>query len=62
MSRLGDVIEGVKRAILIEHRVTELATTLKELDARERDTRDRLIRLEGIVAGAQAAKGARRLR
>lgn len=60
MSRLGDIFDGVRKAILIEHRVTELAVHLKELDTRERDTRERLIRLEGVIAGAQAT--ARRLR
>jgi len=55
MSRLGDLLDGIRKAILIEHRVTELATAMKELDARERDTRDRMIRLEGIIAGAQVA-------
>ena len=52
--------KGVRKGILIEHRVTELATKIAELDTRERDTRERLIRLEGVIAGAQAT--ARRLR
>jgi len=55
MSRVGDILDGIRKAILIEHRVTELATALKDVDQRERDTRDRVIRLEGIIAGAQAA-------
>ncbi len=62
MSRLGDIMDGVRKAVLIEHRVTELATTLRDVDRRERDTRDRVLRLEGIVAGAQAQAASRRLR
>ncbi len=62
MSRLGDIMDGVRKAVLIEQRITELATTLRDVDRRERDTRDRVLRLEGIVAGAQAQAASRRLR
>ena len=60
MSSISDIIEGVRKAILIEHRVNELAASVKDIDARERDTRDRVARLEGMIAGAQIS--AKRLR
>ena len=55
MTSLGDILNGIRKVMLMEHRLNEVQADLKDLDARERDTRDRLIRLEGILQGAQAA-------
>lgn|GEM_PF-4372357 len=55
MSSIGEVLAGVRKAILFDHRLTELAIKVEAIDLRERDTRDRLLRIEGMLQGAQAA-------
>lgn len=55
MSSIGEVLAGVRKAILVDHRLAELAIKMDAIDLRERDTRDRVMRLEGILQGAQAA-------
>lgn len=65
MSRLGDVIAGLKQVLLIEHRIDELTKRVVAIDERETNTRERLIRIEGMIEGARAAaaaNGQRRLR
>ncbi|KPF79242.1 hypothetical protein IP88_02275 [alpha proteobacterium AAP81b] len=54
MSGISDLLAALRQAVLIEHRVTDLAERLKDLDRRELDTRERLIRVETIIATAQA--------
>lgn len=58
---IAEILQGVRKAILIEYRVTELAERLKELDRREAETRERLTRVEGIIAGAQMRAASPRL-
>ena len=60
MTSLGDILNGLRKVMLMEHRLNEMQADMKALDLRERDTRDRLLRIEGILQGAQAAT--RRLR
>jgi len=55
VSSIGEVLAGVRKAILVDHRLAELAIKMDAIDLRERDTRDRVMRLEGILQGAQAA-------
>lgn len=59
MSAVSDLLAALRQAVLIEHRVTELAERVKELDRREMDTRERLIRMEGIIAAAQTRAATR---
>ena len=61
MSSIGEILAGVRKAILIEYRVTELAERVKELDRREGETRERLTHLEGIIAGAQMRAATKRI-
>lgn len=61
MSSFSDILAGIRKAILIGYRVTELAERLKELDRREMDTRERVTRMEGLIAGAQMRASARRV-
>ena len=51
------------RAVLdLEGDVRRLTQKLADVDARERETRERLVYLEGVVAGASAAaRGTRQL-
>jgi hypothetical protein len=52
MSWTGDVLGAVKRVVLIEERVTRLDAGVDGLTAKLSDTRDRVIRLEGLIEGA----------
>lgn len=49
MSAFGDAMAAIRRVLTLEYQVAELNTELKALKAREADTRERLIRLEGII-------------
>lgn len=49
MSVFGDAMAAIRLVMTLEYRVTELAGEVKALKAREADTRERLIRLEGII-------------
>ena len=55
MTSLGDILNGIRKVMLIEHRLNEMQAELKETNLIARDTRDRVMRLEGILQGAQAA-------
>ncbi len=52
MSWTGDVLGAVKRVVLLEERVSRLDTAVDGLAAKVSDTRDRVIRLEGLIEGA----------
>jgi cell division protein FtsB len=45
---------GLKSVIQLEADVARLTARVEQLDARERETRERLIYLEGVIAGARA--------
>ncbi len=53
MSFFGDFADGVKALILLKDDVAKLKGQVSTLDANERETRDRLAFLEGVIAGAQ---------
>lgn len=62
MSALGDLFAGLRQVLTLDHRVAELARQVADLQRREEDTRERLIRLETIIDEARRAGAARRLR
>ena len=49
MSVLSDIMAGIRQVMTMEHRLNQLDADVKVLAAREADTRERLIRLEGII-------------
>lgn len=61
MSFFGDFADGVKALILLKDDVVRLKDQVRDLDANQRETRDRLIFLEGVIAGAQAQSTKARL-
>lgn len=52
MSWAGDLLNAVRRVVLIEDRITRLDASVDGLTSRLSDTRDRVIRLEGLIEGA----------
>ena len=61
MSTLGQVWSAFRAVLELESRVARLTEKLAEVDARERETRERLIYLEGVIAAASARAQAKRL-
>ena len=53
MSAFDRIWNGLKAVIQLEGDVARLTTKVEVLDARERETRERLIYLEGVIAGAR---------
>ncbi len=49
MSVFTDAMSAIRQVMTLEYRVTELSAEVRALQAREADTRERLIRLEGII-------------
>ena len=60
MSMLGELLDRVRRALILEERVEVMSRKLDALEAREADTRERMIRIEGIITGASMATSARK--
>lgn len=54
MSYFDRIWNGLKAVIQLEADVARLTARLEQVDARERETRERLIYLEGIIAGARS--------
>lgn len=52
MSTLGSVWSAFRAVLELESRVKHLTEQLADVDRRERDTRERLVYLEGVIAGA----------
>ena len=52
MTWMGDLLEAVGRVIKLEDRVKRLDTSVEGLTDKLSDTRDRVIRLEGLIEGA----------
>lgn len=52
MSWTGDLLSAVKRVVLLEDRIARLDFSVEALAAKVLDTRDRVIRLEGLIEGA----------
>lgn len=59
MGTLGDVLAGVRKVVLLEHRVETLSSEVEKLAAAFADTRERLIRLEVIIEEARRTSAAR---
>ena len=53
MSYFDRIWSGLKSVIQLESDVARLTAKLEQVDARERETRERLIYLEGVIAGAR---------
>ena len=51
MSYFDRIWAGLKSVIQLESDVARLTAKVEQLDARERETRERLIYLEGVIAG-----------
>ena len=58
MSYFDRIWNGLKAVMQIEGDVARLTARVEQLDARERETRERLIYLEGLIAGARAQASA----
>jgi hypothetical protein len=58
MSAFDRIWNGLKAVMQIEGDVARLTAKVEQLDARERETRERLIYLEGLIAGARAQASA----
>ena len=52
MSWAGDVLGAVRGVMLLEERVARLDAGVEALTGKLSDTRDRVIRLEGLIEGA----------
>ena len=52
MTWMGDLLEAVGKVVKLEDRVTRLDASVGGLTDRLSDTRDRVIRLEGLIEGA----------
>lgn len=58
MSSFDRIWNGLKAVMQIEGDVARLTAKVEQFDARERETRERLIYLEGLIAGARAQAAA----
>lgn len=61
MSAFERILSGLKSIVVVEAELKRIGEELKSLDARERETRERLVYLEGVIAGARARAGRRQL-
>ncbi|UAJ08853.1 hypothetical protein [Polymorphobacter megasporae] len=52
MTWMGDLLDAVGKVIKLDDRVTRLDASVKSLTGKVSDTRDRVIRLEGLIEGA----------
>lgn len=62
MSAFDRIWNGLKSVIQLEGDVARLTARVEALDARERETRERLIYLEGVIAGARERAAAKQAR
>lgn len=58
MTWMGDLLDAVGKVIKLEDRVTRLDDTVGALTDKLSDTRDRVIRLEGLIEGALRSRAA----
>lgn len=59
MSYFDKIWSGLKSVIQLEADVARLTARLEQVDVRERETRERLIYLEGVIAGARQRAASR---
>ena len=57
MSWMGDLLDAVGKVVKLEDRITRLDTSVGLLTDKLSDTRDRVIRVEGLIEGALRARG-----
>lgn len=50
MSTLGDVLKGIREAVVMDERVRVLSEKVDWMDARLTDARERLVRLETVLS------------
>lgn len=58
MTWMGDLLEAVGKVVKLEDRVTRLDASVGGLTDKLSDTRDRVIRLEGLIEGALRSRPA----
>ena len=58
MTWMGDLLDAVGKVIKLEDRVTRLDSSVGMLTDKLSDTRDRVIRLEGLIEGALRSRSA----
>ena len=58
MTWMGDLLDAVGKVIKLEDRVTRLDESVGALTDKLSDTRDRVIRLEGLIEGALRSRAA----
>ena len=49
MTTLGDVLKGIRETIVLNDRVEQLTKKVDQMEVRERDYAERLVRLETFV-------------
>ncbi|HUY01982.1 MAG TPA: hypothetical protein VMV33_01745 [Rhodocyclaceae bacterium] len=49
MTTLGDVLKGIRETIVLNDRVEQLTKKVDQMEVRERDHAERLVRLETFV-------------
>ena len=59
MTWMGDLLDAVGKVIKLEDRVTRLDESVGMLTDKLSDTRDRVIRLEGLIEGALRSRASR---
>ena len=58
MSHFDRIWIGLKAVVQLEGGLSRLAARVEQLDVRESETRERLVYLEGLIAGARAQASA----
>jgi hypothetical protein len=58
MSLYGEAIAAMRRIVLLDDRVTQMAEQNRDLVLIVQELRDRVSRLEGMIAGLTAGRGA----
>jgi hypothetical protein len=58
MTWMSDLLDAVGKVFKLEDRVTRLDASVEHLTDKVSDTRDRVIRLEGLIEGALRSRSA----
>jgi len=61
MSVVGDIFEGLRKAIAVGDDVSRLTKDVSDLNVRERNLRERMAYIEGVIVGAQSRTARGRL-
>ena len=49
MTKMGDVLKGIREAIVLNDRLEQLSKRVDQMEARERDVAARLVRVESFI-------------